>query len=145
MSITETGTTIVKLPNQLVFTSGSTRIDADGLAALEALVRALESFPDHTISVEGHSDSVPIRDEFRFKFPSNWELSAARASAAVKVLTDLGIEPERLQAVGLADTRPLVEEVDAESRRRNRRIEVLLYPGELKLAEAALAGEPESP
>jgi chemotaxis protein MotB len=129
----EDGTTVIKLPENIVFASGSANIGDSGRATLQFLADALISFPEHLISIQGHSDSRPISPNLQGKYPSNWELSAARASAAVQVLIDAGIESNRLQAVGYADTRPLMEEVDASSRRANRRIEVLLYPNQFTM------------
>ncbi len=124
----EDGTTVIKLPENILFASGSARISDAGQETLRFLADALESFTEHLISVQGHSDGQLISPSLQTRYPSNWELSSARASAAVQVLIAAGINPDRLQAVGYADSRPLVEETDADSRRANRRIEVLLYP-----------------
>lgn len=129
----EDGTTVIKLPENIVFDSGSARIGKPGRETLQLLATALESFPDHLISVQGHSDSRPISPSLQDQYPTNWELSAARAASAVRVLRDNSIAPERMQAVGYADTRPLVEETDSASRRMNRRIEVLLYPDQFNV------------
>lgn len=128
VSLLEDGTTVIKLPENIVFNSGSAHIGESGRETLQLLATALESFPDHLISVQGHSDSRPIAPSLQDRYLTNWELSGARAASAVRVLRDTGIAPERMQAVGYADTRPVVEETDAASRRMNRRIEVLLYP-----------------
>ncbi|MBL8074968.1 MAG: OmpA family protein, partial [Nitrospira sp.] len=74
--------------------------------------------------VEGHTDNVPIRTA---QFPSNWELSAARAVMVVRVLSELFAVPsERLSAVGHADTRPVTANLDVEQRAKNRRVEVVI-------------------
>lgn len=121
------GSTVIKLPERILFEPGSATLNTQAQAVLEEIARAIESFPQYTIAVQGHSDSIPVVASARL-FPSNWELSSARASAAVRVLIDQGIDPTRLKATGFADTRPLVDEVDAASRRENRRIEVVLEP-----------------
>ncbi|MGM0570005.1 MAG: OmpA family protein [Pseudomonadota bacterium] len=131
----EDGTTVIKLPENIVFDSGSARIGESGRQTLQLLANALESFPDHTISVQGHSDSRSISPRLQYRYPTNWELSASRAASAVRVLRETGIAAERMQAVGYANIRPLVEETDAASRRMNRRIEVLLYPDEWQVKE----------
>lgn len=129
----EDGTTVIKLPESIVFASGSADIGEAGRETLQLLADALVSFPDHLISIQGHSDGRPISPSLQQKYPSNWELSTARAASAVQVLNQSGIESDRMQAVGYADTRPLVEETDAQSRRANRRIEVLLYPNQFTM------------
>jgi chemotaxis protein MotB len=113
------GTTVIKLPENIVFNSGSARIGEAGRQTLQLLANALESFPDHTISVQGHTDSRPISPSLQSRYPTNWELSASRATSAVRVLREQGIAADRMQAVGYADTRPLVSETDAASRRIN--------------------------
>ena len=100
---------------------------------LTLLADALKSFPDHLISIQGHSDSRSIAPALQSLYPTNWELSASRAASAVRVLREAGIDPSRMQAVGFADARPLVKEIDTVSRRKNRRIEVLLYPSQFKI------------
>lgn len=121
------GSTVIKLPERILFEAGSATLNSQAQSVLSEIARAIESFPQYTIAVQGHSDSIPVVASARL-FPSNWELSSARASAAVRVLIDQGIDPQRLKATGFADTRPLVEEVDDASRRENRRIEVVLEP-----------------
>ncbi len=141
----EDGTTVIKLPESILFDSGSARIGESGRQTLQLLATALTSFPDHLISVQGHSDSRPIAPSLQDRYPTNWELSSARAASAVRVLTDTGIQARRMQAVGYADTRPLVPETDATSRRTNRRIEVLLYPPTLTVRPRAVQPAPSSP
>ncbi len=136
----EDGTTVIKLPENIVFASGSASIGEAGRETLQLLADALVSFPDHLISIQGHSDGRPISPSLQEKYPSNWELSTARAASAVQVLNQSGIDSDRMQAVGYADTRPLVEETDEQSRRANRRIEVLLYPNQFTMRVLDQAG-----
>lgn len=136
----EDGTTVIKLPENIVFASGSASIGEAGRETLQLLADALVSFPDHLISIQGHSDGRPISPSLQEKYPSNWELSTARAASAVQVLSQSGIDSDRMQAVGYADTRPLVEETDEQSRRANRRIEVLLYPNQFTMRVLDQAG-----
>ncbi|WP_196160357.1 OmpA family protein [Reinekea sp. G2M2-21] len=128
----EDGTTAIKLPESILFASGSAELNSDGLNSLNVLADALQSFPNHLISIQGHTDSRKISASTRLVYPTNWELSAARAASAVRELLKKGIPAQQLQAVGYADTRPLVEETDAASRQQNRRIEVILLPNQFK-------------
>jgi len=124
----DNGTTVIKLPERILFETGSAVLNERAETALAEVARAIDSFPDYTIAVLGHSDSRPVVSDVKETYPTNWELSSARASAAVRKLIDYGVAADRLKATGLADTRPLVPEVDADSRRENRRIEVVLEP-----------------
>ena len=115
-----------------MFASGSAELNEDGLNSLNVLADALTSFPNHLISIQGHTDSRKISKDTALTFPTNWELSGARAASAVRALLTKGIPAQQLQAVGYADTRPLVKEVDAATRQQNRRIEVILLPNQFK-------------
>lgn len=128
----EDGTTAIKLPESILFASGSAQISDEGQQALAVLGDALQSFPTHLISVQGHTDSQKISANTAVLYPSNWELSTARASSAVRALLSIGIPASQLQAVGFADTQPLVAETDAGTRQQNRRIEVILFPNQFK-------------
>ena len=77
------------------------------------------------IIIEGHTDSDPINTT---RFPSNWHLSAVRASAVCKIFEESGIPGSRLKSVGYGQSRPLVKNVDIESKRTNRRVEIFLKP-----------------
>ena len=79
--------------------------------------------------VEGHTDNVPIRNALKAKFPSNWELSTARATSVVRFLQDQGgIDPSKLSATGLSYFRPVAANDTPEGREQNRRIEIVLAP-----------------
>ena len=78
---------------------------------------------DNKISVQGHTDNVPISNSV---FPSNWELSAARAAAVVRLLQDSGVNPKRMTAIGFGQTYPIARNTSAAGRKRNRRIVILL-------------------
>ncbi|WP_051207283.1 OmpA/MotB family protein [Saccharospirillum impatiens] len=121
------GSTVIQLPEAILFDSGSAQLNNQSVAVLEDVARAIESFEQYNIRVIGHSDSLPVVS-MRRTYPTNWELSSARASAAVRRLTELGVTPQRLSATGVADTQPQVEETDDGSRQRNRRIEIVLEP-----------------
>lgn len=122
------GTTLIQLPERILFDTGSAALSLAADDALQEIVTVLDSFPDYRVSVVGHSDSRTISQDLRAIYPTNWELSAARASAAVRRLASMGVAPDRMRAVGVAATQPLVEEIDEASRRQNRRIEIVLEP-----------------
>ncbi|MCH8551874.1 MAG: OmpA family protein [Natronospirillum sp.] len=122
------GQTLIQLPERILFGTGSAGLSDDAVDALREVALAVESFPDYTLSVIGHSDSRAIGPTLQSVYPTNWELSAARASATVRALADLGISEDRMKATGVAATQPLVEEVDDASRQQNRRIEIILEP-----------------
>lgn len=118
------------LPTDILFASGSAELDPDAqarLAELAATVRDLAAkIPaaiDWVLRIDGHTDKAPIRTEF---FPSNWELSTARAVAIVKFLAAAGIPPDRLSANGFGEHRPIDSANTDAAYRRNRRIELQL-------------------
>jgi chemotaxis protein MotB len=119
----ENGDIVIAIPDQLLFNSGDAAVRSEALRFLEGLGAAILELDRHT-RVEGHTDNVPIRSAL---FPSNWELSAARAVMVVRVLSELyGVPARRLAAVGHADTRPITANADAEQRAKNRRVEVVI-------------------
>ena len=114
---------VVSLPENLYFKPGGANLRPESLDELEVLARALREQPG-AVLVEGHTDDLPVRSPL---FPSNWELSAARAARVVRFLVEQGgFEGTRLSAIGLADTRPLVENVDDASREANRRVQLVV-------------------
>ncbi|SDK59234.1 OmpA/MotB family protein [Billgrantia gudaonensis] len=112
----------LRIDDNLLFDSGDARLTEQGEEVLGSLHDTLAEF-DGEVSVEGHTDDVPISTS---RFPSNWELSTARSIAVLRFLTELGVEAERLRAVGYADTRPLESNDSAQGRAANRRVELLL-------------------
>ena len=117
------GDIIITIPDRLLFNSGEATVRTEALPFLEGLGGAILELNRHT-RVEGHTDDVPIRTA---QFPSNWELSAARAVMVVRVLSELyGVPAGHLTAVGHADTRPVTANSDADQRAKNRRVEVVI-------------------
>ncbi|MDH4301047.1 MAG: OmpA family protein [Nitrospira sp.] len=117
------GDIVITIPDQLLFNSGEAAVRSEALPFLEGLGGAIVELNRHT-KVEGHTDNVPIRTA---QFPSNWELSAARAVMVVRVLSELySVPSDHLAAVGHADTRPITENLDPEQRAKNRRVEVVI-------------------
>jgi chemotaxis protein MotB len=118
----------VDVAEQLFFDSGK--------AVLKQVAAAMQGYEDKAIRVVGHTDDVPIAKAWRNVFPSNWELSAARATTVVRFLQESGIEPGRLIASGRAEYAPIAANDSAEGRQKNRRIEITLIDRNL-LQEAA--------
>lgn len=112
----------VEINASVLFAQGDARLAPASVQALRAVAEVLKS-DDHALQVEGHTDSVPINNAL---FPSNWELSAARAGSVVRLLADAGVEEKRLAAVGYGPTRAVDTNDTAEGRQRNRRVEVLI-------------------
>ena len=117
------------LPSEVLFSSASATLDVEGQQEIAAVARTLKSIAaqipddiDWVLRIDGHTDRRPVRKAF----PSNWELSSARATSIVKYLVEQGIPPHRLVAAGFAQYHPLDKGSTAEAYRRNRRIEFKL-------------------
>jgi chemotaxis protein MotB len=111
-----------RINSEILFSSGQADLSLEGLAVLRRLIPVLKG-GSQIVTVEGHTDSIPIRSA---RYPSNWELSGSRAGSVVRYLEANGIDSRRLKAVGYADTRPLVDNSTAEGRANNRRVELML-------------------
>ena len=116
----------LEINESVLFDTGQASLTEDGHSLLGKLKTVLDR-GDYEISVEGHTDDVPIATE---RFPSNWELSTGRASTVVRFLIESGIVAERLEAIGHADTRPIDNNETSEGRARNRRVSLILKIGE---------------
>lgn len=112
-----------RVNSEILFDSSKADLSRSGLAVLRRIVAVLAD-TDHEVTVEGHTDSVPVRRNLRF--PSNWELSSARAGSVVRYLQANGINRNRLKAVGYADTRALGDNHTPAGRASNRRVELLI-------------------
>ncbi|WP_175869981.1 OmpA family protein [Burkholderia sp. BCC0397] len=108
---------------KILFNVGDARLLPDSSPVLNQIAQALSEHATGDILVEGHTDSMPIANA---KYESNWELSSARAGSVVRYLTERGVAPHRLAAIGRADTQPLVAGDDAASRARNRRVTIFV-------------------
>jgi chemotaxis protein MotB len=121
----------VTIIDRVLFPSGQATLTPEGLQVMEKVGAVLAKVKDRRIQIEGHTDNVPIGPTLQQIFPSNWELSAARAAEVAKYLiTQAKIPPERLIAAGQADTAPVAPNTTEEGRRQNRRIEIILLPPE---------------
>jgi chemotaxis protein MotB len=119
------GRMIVRLSEDVLFDSGKTEIKTRGAAALAALAKALAATTNRDFQIAGHTDTVPIATD---RFPSNWELSMARALRVLRFLEAKGVPRDRLSAAAYADVDPIAPNDHAEGRRRNRRIEITVMP-----------------
>jgi chemotaxis protein MotB len=113
----------VDVAEQLFFDSGRADLKDTGKSVLKKVGEALKGYDDKVIRVVGHTDNVPIKTKV---FPSNWELSVARATTVVRYLQETGMPPERMVASGRAEYQPIASNDDPEGRRKNRRIEITL-------------------
>jgi chemotaxis protein MotB len=113
----------VEVAEQLFFDSGRAALKDQGKDVLKRVGEALKGYEDKVIRVVGHTDNVPIATA---QFPSNWELSVARATTVVRFLQGAGVPPERLTAAGRGEYTPVAPNDDADGRRKNRRIEITL-------------------
>ncbi|CAN2041361.1 chemotaxis protein MotB [Candidatus Magnetomoraceae bacterium gMMP-15] len=119
----------VSFIDKILFNTGSARVNKKGREVLLHIADSIRDNKDQNIMVEGHTDDVPIGSDIINKFPTNWELSTARATAVVRFLQDKGkIEPERFCACGYSFYKPLVPNDTDEGRSQNRRIEIILIP-----------------
>lgn len=112
----------LRISSEILFSSGQAALTPAGLGVLDTLAAALNRNA-YRIAVEGHTDPVPIRTD---RFPSNWELSTARATSVLRALESRGIAARRLRATGYADTRPIASNDQASGRAANRRVELIL-------------------
>ncbi len=128
LSITQRdGKIYVSMDEKLLFASGSTVVQAEGVKALKSLAKVLEQNPEINIMVEGHTDDVPFKGSGDMK--DNWDLSVMRATSVTKILLANGnIDPKRITAAGRGEFFPLETGKTSESRAKNRRTEIILTP-----------------
>jgi len=114
--------------DKILFASGSAQIHKEGRAVLDKVDSILKDVKDKRIQIEGHTDNKAIVSSLKKKFPTNWELSTARATEVVKYLQEHGIDPGLLSATGYAENQPIASNDTEEGRQKNRRIEIVLLP-----------------
>ncbi len=122
-AIEQRGLAIRVLTDSLLFPSGSATLESAGRPLLSEVAALLNIDHVHPIAVEGNTDNVPITGG---AFPSNWELSTARASSVVRFLIAKGVDSQRLSATGYAEQRPIASNSTAAGRALNRRVEIVL-------------------
>ena len=120
----------VNMVDKVLFDSGSAVIKRNGKKVLNRVAEILKPIEDQQIKVEGHTDNVPIGAGLAGKFPSNWELSTARATTVVRYLQEQGVNPGILGAEGYAEFQPVAPNDTDEGKAKNRRIEIVLVPVE---------------
>ncbi|MDY6890702.1 MAG: flagellar motor protein MotB [Pseudomonadota bacterium] len=113
----------LRVKGAALFDSGSAELNRAMLPVLDALLETLVVNPGYKLDIQGHTDDIPINTP---QFPSNWELSAVRATTVLRYLVDAGIDPKRLTATGYGSSIPLVPNTSPENRAINRRIEFVL-------------------
>ncbi len=122
----------LSIVDKILFPSGETDISPEGLLVLERIGNILKNTKDKAVRVEGHTDNVRIGGRLKTVFPTNWELSTARATHVVRFLQEkTGMDPKRLEAVGMGQYQPVATNDTPEGRAQNRRIEILLLPTDL--------------
>jgi chemotaxis protein MotB len=114
---------IIRIPGKTLFKPASAVLEKQGWPILEETAEIFKRYPNYKIHIQGHTDDDPVATE---KFPTNWELSATRATSVLRFFVDKGLDPIRLTATGYADTFPLHSNTTPESRALNRRVEFVL-------------------
>lgn len=123
------GKLTVNMVERIIFASGEAEIKPQGLEVLRDVGNVLKDVEDKAVRVEGHTDNVPISPRLQETYPTNWELSSARAVNVVRFLQEkIGIPGEKLFACGFGKFRPIADNGTAEGRARNRRIQIVLVP-----------------
>jgi chemotaxis protein MotB len=118
------GLVISLLTDKVLFDLGDTRLKPEMKGVLNDIAEVLQHHPDKQIAVEGHTDDLAIQSA---KVPSNWELSALRATSVVKYfVTNKGMDPSRFSAAGYAEYQPLVPNISEANRRINRRVDIII-------------------
>jgi len=131
----------VNILDRVMFDSGEAVLKPEGESVMRKIAAILIQHPELKIHVIGHTDNVPIRS----RFASNWELSTARALAAVHFLTEkAAVDPHRVGAVGYGEFRPIADNATAEGRAKNRRIAITILPDELAAADVVSQVKPNT-
>ena len=123
----------VNLAQEILFPSGSAQLDGGGQEVLAKVANQMKATP-HRIEIEGHTDDVPIRSTLAQRYPTNWELAAARASRVVRLFEEQGVDGSRLRVVSRGPYAPVAPNDSTENREKNRRIEVKLLPVDAEIA-----------
>ncbi|MFC1822302.1 OmpA family protein [Thermodesulfobacteriota bacterium] len=115
--------------DRIMFRSGRATFTAEGREILARVGRILKKIKNKKIHVIGHTDDIPIMEKYRYRFPSNWDLSASRAAAVVRYLhEEVGIDPKSMEAVGRSFYDPVADNKTEEGRAQNRRVQIIIAP-----------------
>jgi chemotaxis protein MotB len=125
---TRHGRVVLQLHNDVLFDKGEAEVKPDGKQALSEIAATLRGVGAKRFQVAGHTDTEPITTEKKKDFPTNWELSAARAIAVVKFLVEKGVDPGTLSAAGYGPYDPVASNGTPDGQAKNRRIEITLVP-----------------
>lgn len=112
----------VEINASVLFSPGQAKLAENSSLTLQSVANVIKGH-EHEIHVEGHTDNLPIHNG---NFPSNWELSTARASSVVRLFIENGVEPHRLTAIGYGENRPIESNETLDGRKRNRRVSVMI-------------------
>ena len=124
------GKLTVNLVEAILFDSGKAEVKPGGLVVLGKVIEILKTVSDKNIRIEGHTDNVPITGSLAQRYPTNWELSAARAINVTRYLQKQAIDAATLSAIAFGEFRPVASNSTPEGREKNRRIEIVLVPKE---------------
>ncbi len=120
---------VISIESLILFKSGSAKIRTDGKALLIKLSRLLRRYANREVQVQGHTDNLQISDRLAERWETNWELSAARATRVLRYFVEEGnLDPRRASAAGMGEFRPITSNDTRGGRRRNRRLEILMFP-----------------
>jgi len=125
---TRHGRAVLQLHNDVLFDPGEAVVKPGGKQALVEVAATLRSVGGRRFQVAGHTDAEPLTPATKKKYPSNWELSAARAISVVKLLVESGVAPGELSAAGYGPYDPIASNGSADGQAKNRRIEITLVP-----------------
>lgn len=112
----------IEMNSKILFSSADSELEEEAFPALKSLAQVLKKLPN-SVDVEGHTDNLPINNEL---FPSNWELSAARAASVVHLFSRYGVNPKRLSSIGYAEYRPIASNTTSAGRVKNRRVKIVI-------------------
>jgi chemotaxis protein MotB len=120
------GRVYVSMADKLLFKTGSTAVDAKGVEAIQKLSQVLKANSDMNITVEGHTDNVPLSGKGIMR--DNWDLSVLRATSIIRILEQNGVSPLRITASGHGEFQPVMSNESIEGRAKNRRTEIIISP-----------------
>lgn len=137
---TSRGVTI-EINDSVLFPPGAAQLQATSVRAMQAVAEVIAA-TDFPVTIEGHTDNIPIKTP---QFPSNWELSAVRATTVLRLFADVGVSADRLTAIGYGDQRPVEANSTPEGRARNRRVTILIDSALPDQATEVPIGAPPAP
>ncbi len=139
------GRLTIAMEERILFASGKADVKSEGRPVLSRISQSLKGIKGYDIRIDGHSDNVRIAPSLQQKFPSNWDLAAARSSAVVRALQkEGGLDPRKLILASFSEYRPLVTNKTVKGREQNRRVEITLIKSEGPMAPAEESGSEPS-